>query len=63
MRGKKAILKADLFTERGHMRRLKKGETVTILSNEVDSYNKVSVTSIIRYYPIHNIPFELLEIQ
>ena len=63
MRGKKAIVKKELFTERGWKKRLNKGEVVTILSSEVDSYNKVSVTSTMRYYPIHNVPIDILEIQ
>ncbi len=63
MRGKKAILNADLFTERGNIRRLKKGSIVTILSNEADDNNKVSVTSVSKYYPLHNVPINILEIQ
>jgi len=63
MRGKKATVKEELFTERGWKKRLNKGEVVTILSSEPDSYNKVSVTSTLRYYPIHNVPFEILKIQ
>jgi hypothetical protein len=63
MRGKKAIVKQDLYTERGKMKRLKQGEVVTILDDETDDENKVSVRSILRYYPIHNVPLEILEIK
>jgi|PlaIllAssembly_1097288.scaffolds.fasta_scaffold1730350_1 hypothetical protein len=63
MRGKKAIVKKELFTERGNKKRLNQGEVVTILSTEADPDNKVSVTSTMRYYPIHNVPLEILEIQ
>lgn len=63
MRGKKAIVIKELFTERGKKKRLNQGEVVTITSNEPDPDNKVSVTSTMRYYPIHNVPLEILEIQ
>ena len=67
MRGKKAIVKKELFTE-GHYKRkrLNQGEVVTVLSNEPEDYHGVqvvSVTSTLRYYPIHYVPLEILEIQ
>jgi hypothetical protein len=65
MRGKKAIVLLDFYSEGSYFKkkRLNRGEVVTVLSDEADDKNKVSVTSTLRYYPIHNVPIEILEIQ
>ena len=63
MRGRKVIVKQDLYTKTGKKKRLNMGEVVRITSNEVDENNCVSVTSTMRYYPIHNVPLDILELQ
>ncbi len=61
MRGKKARVIQNVFTEGLRPKaRLKEGEVVTILSNEADSSNRVSIRNSNRYYPLHNIPLASL---
>ena len=61
MRGRKAKVTDEVFTDGWNpQKRLKKDDIVTIISDEPDSNNRVSVRKSGRYYPLHNVPLASL---
>lgn len=60
MRGLKVTAKQDILTEDGKKVRIKKGQSVTIISQYSDYNDSVSVRVPDKHYPFHNIPIALL---